>query len=146
MRKVLTMALAMALGGCATGYGKTGLTGGYWDRPGPGELVEVGFDGNGYIKPEKVEVYLLYRSAEIARQRGKPYFRIYQRLGYAILDRPMAKADSTALGGKPFGKVYMLLEDGPVPGALATDEILTRYAAEVKGTPVPVTAAPGAAK
>jgi hypothetical protein len=146
MRIVLAVALATALGGCATGYGKSGLTGGYWDKPGPGELVEVGFDGNGYIAAEKVEVYLLFRAAEIARQRGKPYFRIYQRLGLAILDVPMARAGSTALGGKPFGKVYMLLEDGPVAGALATDEILARYAGEVKGAAIPPSAAPGAAK
>jgi hypothetical protein len=133
MRMLLVAALAVTLGGCATGYGKTGLTGGYWDKPGPGELVEVGFDGNGYIAQDTVEMYLLFRSAEIAKLRGKPYFRIYHTLRHAIMDSAMIQADGSSLGGKPYGKVYMLLDDGPVAGALNTDEILARYAAKVKG-------------
>jgi hypothetical protein len=144
MRMVFAVALAMALGGCATGYGKSGWTGGYTDSPGPGELVEVGFSGNGYITQAKLEIYLLYRSAELAKQRGKPYFRIYHTIKDAIRDQPMLRADATALGGKPYGKVYMLLEDGPVPGALSADAILAQYASEVKGASTTAPAAQGA--
>lgn len=133
MRFLIGLALAVVLAGCATGYGKSNLFGGYWNKEGPGELVEVGFNGNGYTDVQKVNLYLLYRSAELAHTRGKPYFSIYKSIGEAIADLPMTEASASSLGGKPFGKVYMLLHADPAPGALNAQEVLTRYAGQVKG-------------
>lgn len=125
----------LAMTACATGYGKSGLTGGYWSKDGPGELIEVGFDGNGYIDIGKVEIYLLYRSAELAKEKNKPYFSIYHRLSDAIVDRPLSEeTQASSIGGKPYGKVFMLLHDTKVPGALVTDEILEKYAEHINGT------------
>lgn len=128
------LAAALMTGGCATGYGKASIFGGYWDKAGPGEAIEVGFSGNGYIKPDRVQVYLLYRSAEVARERGKRYVSIYPSIAAAINDTPVSEATAHSLGGKPFGKVFVLLHDGPAPGALDADEVMARYGAEVKGT------------
>jgi hypothetical protein len=124
---------ALLLGGCATGYGKSSIFGGYWSKDGPGELIEIGFNGNGYTEADKVQVYLLYRSAEFAWDRGKAYFEIYPSIFDAISGRPIAETTANVLGGKPFGKVYMLTNDAQVEGALKTDDILARYADAVKG-------------
>lgn len=132
MRVALLLCCAL-LAGCATGYGKSNIFGGYWSKNGPGELIEVGFNGNGYTKIDNVKVYLLYRSAEIALQRGKPCMSVYDSIFDAILDRPSDEASASALGGKPFGKVYMLTQDSCVPGALSADTVLAKYAAQVKG-------------
>jgi hypothetical protein len=133
MRVLLGVAMAMLLSACATGYGKSNFFGGYWDKPGPGELIEVGFDGNGFIKGDKVEVYLMYRSAEIAKARGKAHFSIYHTLYDAILDKALVNADATAIGGKPYGKVFMLLHDSAVPGSLETEAVLAKYGDQIPG-------------
>ncbi len=139
MQRCILMLLGAALlNGCATGYHSVkdpllGWTGGFWEEPGPGELVVVGFGGNGYIAHEKVAVYLLYRCAELSREKGKPYFRIYDSLPSAILDRPLNSAFVSPVTGKPLGQVYMLYEDRPVAGAFATAEVISRYEMEVKG-------------
>jgi hypothetical protein len=48
---------SLTLAGCATGYNDLknplSLTGGYWDEPGPGKLVKVGFAGNAFIEREQ---------------------------------------------------------------------------------------------
>lgn len=65
LRNVLVAGAAcVALSGCAPGYHSAtnpilGYTGGYWDARGPGSTIKVGFEGNGFIKPEKVSTYLL---------------------------------------------------------------------------------------
>lgn len=133
MRLLVWVCCALLLGGCATGYGKSSIFGGYWNKEGPGELVEIGFNGNGYTREDRVELYLLFRSAEIARERGKAWFSIYETIGDAIVDQPLGEANASSLGGKPFGKVYTLLHDAQVPGALNTDEVLAKYGPEVRG-------------
>ena len=132
MRLAAILCCALALAGCATGYVKDSIFGGHWDEEGPGELITVGYNGNGYTKGEKVEIYLLYRSAEVARERGKPYFTAYQSIRAAIVDAPLSEATVHALGGKPFGKVYIMLHDGPVPGGLEATDVLAKYAEAVK--------------
>lgn len=130
----LLLLLALALTGCASGYGKSNIFGGYWSKDGPGELVEVGFNGNGYTDIRKVEIYVLFRSAEIAKQRGKAHFSIYQNLANAIVDRPLSEeTQASAIGGKPYAKVFMLMHDAPVTGSLVADDILAKYDAQVKG-------------
>ena len=144
MRVLLGVALAMLLSACATGYGKSSIFGGYWDKPGPGELIEVGFDGNGFIKGDRVEVYLMYRSAEVAKSRGKAHFSIYHTLYDAIIDKPLVEAESTSLGGKPYGKVFMLLHDTAVPGSLETEAVLAKYRDQIPGRAAPANGAPAA--
>src|SRR5690348_18496880 len=88
-RRMWAMVAALLLGGCATGYHSDkgvirGYTGGYWEQPGPGELLKVGFSGNGYIDRDTTHAHLMYRCAELALQRHKRYFRLYESLTDAI--------------------------------------------------------------
>lgn len=123
---------ALCLAGCASGYNKSNLFGGYWNREGPGKLLEVGYSGNGYTRGATVEAYLLYRSAELARARHMEWLSVYPTIADAILDRPVSEASANALGGKPFGKVYVMMRPAQVAGALRTEAVLARYAEVVR--------------
>lgn len=128
--------MAIGLGACATGYHDAsnpiaGWTGGYWDRKGPGQLFKVGFSGNGYIKKEKVGVYVLYHAAEVVQREGKAYFHMYDSLNGAILDRRIAERTVSTIGGKPDAYVYVLPRDAAGPDVLAVSAILQRYQADV---------------
>lgn len=129
----LGAAMALMLAGCATGYHSAadplrGFTGGYWDEPGPGELLKVGFAGNGYIDRETITAYLMYHCAELAQQRHKPYFRVYSALSDAIRNRPVEVATIGRVGGKLGDWVFVLFDDAQQAGDLATDATLARYA------------------
>lgn len=139
MRKQTTMlALTIALGGCATGYHDTrnplaGWTGGYWDQPGPGQLVKVGFDGNGYIDNETINAYLMYHCAELALQRHKAYFRMYPSLPDAIRDRPVQKLAIGRVGGKLDDWMFVLFDDRQMPDDLSAVAVKQRYESYVHG-------------
>src|SRR5689334_13686213 len=112
--KRLTLApifICVLLCGCATGYHSSsnlilGMTGGYTDTQGPGELVQVNFDGNGFIDKSKVGIYLLYRCAELAKEHNQPYFTVYPTVAHAIADKPVNESVVFTIGGKPSGEVY----------------------------------------
>lgn len=130
-RLFLPLLAAMLLGGCATGYHDAanpilGYTGGYWDAPGPGQLIKVGFSGNGFIKKEQVGIYVLYRCAEVAQSHGKDYFVMYDNLPAAILDKRSAERNVGTLGGKPSAYVYILLRDQDGVDVLSAKAILDK--------------------
>jgi hypothetical protein len=60
--------------GCATPYQQHGFRGGYSDARIGQDTVLVSFKGNGYTSKERVQLYLLYRCAEVTRQHGYDYF------------------------------------------------------------------------
>jgi hypothetical protein len=49
-------------------------SGGYSDTRIGQDTVLVSFKGNGYTSKERVQLYLLYRCAEVIRQYGYDYF------------------------------------------------------------------------
>lgn len=131
---LIAASAALALTGCATGYHSAknpllGWTGGYWDRPGPGELVKVGFSGNGFSRRATVEDYLLVHCAEVAQSRGKPYFVMYGSIAEAIVRQHVRDRLVTSVTNGMEGVAYMLTEDQPGPDTHATAEVLARYAA-----------------
>lgn len=130
------LALSVMLAGCATGYQSVsnplvGWTGGYWEKNGPGELVQVGFAGNSLITEQKVGVYLLYRCAEIAKEAKKPYFAFYASLPEAVADRRSSERFVNSTIGKPTTFAYILFFDKPEPDLLETAEVLARLKPEV---------------
>ena len=138
MRKVLgILCLSSALGACtpyaSSGNLLTGWMGGYSDSAGPGELTRVEFSGNGYVDPQKIGLYVMYRCAELAQQNGKPYFSMYPTIAHAIEDIPLKEAVVGSVGGKPIGTIYMLYQPSAVPGAVATPAMLAKYGPLVKG-------------
>ena len=136
--RISTSVLALALlASCATSYQDSGtpllgLTGGYWEQKGPGELIKVGFLGNSNITREKVGTYLLFRCAEIAKREGKPFFALYQNLPAAVSDYRSAEKTIATITGKPADYAYILLFDAAAPGLLSTSDLLTRLGPEVK--------------
>ncbi|WP_420474899.1 CC0125/CC1285 family lipoprotein [Noviherbaspirillum sp. ST9] len=142
---VLIAALAAAvLGGCATTYQDArnpflGMAGGYWDLPGPGELIKVGFSGNSYIERDKVSDFLLRRCAELTKKSGKEYFALYKNLPDAVQDKRSARKVTTTIIGKPNAHVYILTFDKDGSGLLNASEILERFDMEARQKEVPKT-------
>ena len=132
--------MAMLLSACATGYHSAsnpilGMTGGYWDQPGPGRLIKVGFSGNGYITRDKVATYLLYRCAEVAQREGGSHFIFYTSLPDAIGDRRSGERIVNAMGGKPATYAYILVLSDAEADALSATEVITRLGPVVKPAP-----------
>ncbi|HXD38816.1 MAG TPA: hypothetical protein VN624_19335, partial [Rhodanobacter sp.] len=103
----------------------------YWDQPGPGELLKVGFGGNGYIDRDTTHAYLMYRCAELARQRHKPYFRMYESLPDAIRDRPVVDLTVGRVAGKMGDWVFVLFDQNYSAGDLSAVEVEKRYASYI---------------
>ncbi|MGB3461333.1 CC0125/CC1285 family lipoprotein [Rhodanobacter lindaniclasticus] len=134
--RMLAMVAAALLGGCATGYHSDkgvirGYTGGYWEQPGPGELLKVGFSGNGYIDRDTTHAYLMYRCAELALQRHKPYFRLYESLPDAIRDRPSMDLTVGRVAGAMGDWVFVLFDQDYSAGDLDADGVEKRYASYI---------------
>lgn len=123
----------MLLTGCATGYHSiknpiAGWTGGYWEENGPGQLIQVNFDGNGYSKQAKVEDYLMLRCAEVAQAHHKPYFSLYGSIAEAIVGRRLSGQFVSSVANGQSGRAYMLLEDDAGADRFSTTDTLARFA------------------
>lgn len=134
--RIIVTATTLALCGCATGYQSSdnpiaGIFGGYWDTKGPGQLIKVGFDGNGFITKDKVGAYLLYRCAEVAKREGSDYFILYPNLPSAISDRRATERAVSSIGGKAASFAYILLTNEPGDGVLSSAEVIQRLEPEV---------------
>ena len=71
--------MAIALAGCATPYQKNGFRGGYSDVQLDSNTFNVEFRGNGYTRRQTVEIYLLYRCAQLTAEAGYDYFVVVGR-------------------------------------------------------------------
>lgn len=75
MRRIVATGLVLLIAaGCATPYQQRGFRGGYSDTRIGQDTVLVSFKGNGYTSKERVQLYLLYRSAQVTQQYGYDYF------------------------------------------------------------------------
>jgi hypothetical protein len=75
MKKMLIIVLScMVLSGCATGYGRCGLTGGFTDMKIQDNIYKVVFEGNGYCSGERASDFALLRCAELTLENGYYYF------------------------------------------------------------------------
>ncbi len=72
--RISMVLLALALAGCSTGYGPSGLTGGYEETQLAPNVWRVSFTGNGYTSQEQTQDFALLRSAELAVKNGYSYF------------------------------------------------------------------------
>jgi hypothetical protein len=85
------MAVLISLAGCATAYQPENITGGYVDFPLEETTYRVRFKGNNYTSRDKVEMFLLYRCAELTDQLGYDHFVVVDQDTLDISD-PFAKA------------------------------------------------------
>ena len=117
--KSLAIALTtcVLLSACSTVYmdarNPLAISGGYWEKAGPGKLTTVGFSANGYTSSETAAKLLLRRCTELAKAAGKPYFLIYETPVHAVADRPIKDFNVFKLGNKPNPVVYVLMQDTP---------------------------------
>ena len=75
----------VCLAGCATPYGKTGLTGGYSEKRLSDNVYRVTFSANGYTTQETAQTFWLYRAVEITLENGFDGFRIVSDMRFSGL-------------------------------------------------------------
>ena len=133
------LAACLLAAGCATRYGGSTAAGGFTDSPVNDRLRRVGFTGNGYVSAETIQMYALYRCAELARDAKKPYFVLYDSLSAAARDMPSEQPRVGTLGGKPGALAFVVFHDEPRRGAQETGAVLQKLRPHVEtdliGTP-----------
>jgi hypothetical protein len=134
---ICAASLLAGLSACATGYHSAsnpilGLTGGYWDEPGPGQTWRVGVTGNAMLSAERAEQYLLHRCAEVTQREGGTHFVVYASLFDAVSDRRLPQLGVPA-GAKPYATVYLWIAPANEDGAHSAAEVLARLGPSVRG-------------
>jgi hypothetical protein len=76
VEKFLILLATVVLAGCATGYHRAGISGGYSEAQLSEDTFQVSFTGNGYTSGGRAADFALLRCAEIAIENGYPYFVI----------------------------------------------------------------------
>lgn len=76
MGRVLILAAAVLLGGCATGYHRVGFSGGFSETQLAEDVFQVSFNGNGYTSGQRAADFALLRSAEVIAAHGFTHFAI----------------------------------------------------------------------
>jgi hypothetical protein len=85
MKKLALLAIATVLTACATATPyqaaqNESARNGYSETQIESDRVRVSFDGNSLTKRETVETYLLYRAAELTKEKGFDYFTLADRV------------------------------------------------------------------
>ena len=76
---LVTVAMVLALTGCAAQYGQAGaFTGGHDETQLAPDMYRVAFAGNDSTGMQRVADFALLRSAEIALEHGYPYFEVIE--------------------------------------------------------------------
>src|SRR5215510_5251483 len=122
------VAMLIPLAGCATAYRYENITGGYTDFRLADTTYRVRFKGNNYTSRDKVELFLLYRCAELTDRLGYNHFVLIDEDTLDISD-PFAKAGffprnyyATAL--------IQVLHDPDRPAAYNAKEVMRRIKAQ----------------
>jgi hypothetical protein len=89
-RILLMAAVAIGLASCATPYAQQGLTGGFDVQELRPDVFRISFQGNGYTSRETVQVYWLYRCAQLALEKGFAGFEILSDMQF-VMQRPPAE-------------------------------------------------------
>jgi hypothetical protein len=122
------MAVCISLVGCATAYQPENITGGYADFPLEEMTYRVRFKGNNYTSRDKVELFLLYRCAELTDRLGYDHFALVDADTLDISD-PFAKA-----GAFPHNyyatALIKILPHPDYPAAYNAKEVMRRIQAQ----------------
>jgi hypothetical protein len=82
-------AAAAVLVSCSTPYQQQGITGGSDVKELRSDVYRVSFQGNGYTSRESVQVYWLYRAAQLAVEKGFAGFEVLSDIQF-VMSRPPA--------------------------------------------------------
>jgi hypothetical protein len=83
-RLLVLAAVAATLAACATQYAPEGFTGGFDVKDLGQDVYRVRFSGNGYTTKETAQTYWLYRSAELALEKGFTGFEILSDMQFVM--------------------------------------------------------------
>ncbi len=136
MQWALLIALSIFLAGCATPYqtGDSSVTGGHFNKPITPKLEKIIFSANGYTDKMQAVEYALFRCAEFAQERNKPYFFLYPSLTAAALHRPSELPNLGVVGAHPTAFAYVQLLDKYEFGAIETEKVMQRLHAALQGS------------
>ena len=95
-RVSMLAAAAAVLVSCSTPYQQSSFTGGSDVKELRPDVYRVSFQGNGYTTRESVQVYWLYRSAQLAVEKGFAGFEILSDIHF-VMGRPPADDRGTRL-------------------------------------------------
>lgn len=112
------------LAGCETPYQPLafpiGRHGGYTDIPLDANTVRVRFAGNPLTSSQTVEIYLLYRCAELTVQRGHDFFVVVEKRIFWGGD-----ADAGGVTGKALIQTFKGVKPADHPTALNAKEVIS---------------------
>jgi hypothetical protein len=97
LRMLMMAAAAVALASCATPYADQGLLGGFDVKELRPDVFRVKFQGNGYTTRESIQVYWLYRCAELALEKGFAGFEILSDMHFVMQRPPLNDAARSPL-------------------------------------------------
>ncbi|EJG0889455.1 hypothetical protein HJ078_22605 [Vibrio parahaemolyticus] len=83
MKKIIALAIVVALSGCATAYQPQGLSGGFSSTQLDNNVFAITFKGNAFTSRETANDFALLRSAEISLENGCKYFVILDGQQYS---------------------------------------------------------------
>ena len=89
--RTVFVAVLIPLASCATAYQPEQITGGYTDFRLAANTYRVRFRGNNYTPRDKVELFLLYRCAQLTEHLGYEHFVVLSEDTLDISD-PFAQA------------------------------------------------------
>lgn len=135
---LLPLIVASQLVACvATPYkaAKDGIPDGYHSEESPGgKLTKVFFYGNPYTKPSVTQEYALRFAAELAQQKQKPYFAVYESLSAAALNVKMNKPEiAKGYLGNSTAYFYVDFHSEKEAGDFSYREILDQYQDKIEG-------------
>lgn len=96
-RVLLMAAVAVGLASCATPYAQQGITGGFDVQELRPDVFRVSFGGNGFTTKETVQVYWLYRCAQLAVEKGFGGFEILSDMQFSMRRPPSDDRDRPRL-------------------------------------------------
>jgi hypothetical protein len=132
MFRILIMAAAaVCLASCATPYQQQGVIGGFDVKELRPDVYRISFQGNGYTTRESVQVYWLYRCAELALEKGFAGFEILSDMQFVMRRPPMNDHVGPALGSS----VASLNTHIPVSVGEASDFALWRNQGDLASRP-----------
>lgn len=96
-RVSMLVAAAAILASCSTPYQQQSFTGGSDVKELRPDVFRVSFQGNGYTTRESVQVYWLYRSAQLAVEKGFAGFEVLSDIQFVMRRPPVDDRSSTRL-------------------------------------------------
>ncbi|CAG4890749.1 CC0125/CC1285 family lipoprotein [Paraburkholderia saeva] len=135
---VASLSIVGLLAGCATGYQPSGMNGGFSETQLDTNVFRVSFKGNGYTSRDKVEDFVLLRSADLTLSHGFTHFAIvdgksYENKSYISMPtQSYTTGTATVSGHTAYGSAYTTTYGGQVIAVTAPSMVNTIVAFQGK--------------